>query len=87
MDSCVLNGYRDLEDPFDEQGWDDLKSDWPLEWVSDAEMTPHSRDELQAIMQAENWFRHAKQKSKPFNQSIGAVISNSSDRRVAQEPH
>ena len=78
-DTYVLHVHRDLEDPFDGDGWDDLKSDWPLEWLSGAEMTPHSRDELDAIMQAKNGFRHAKTKSKP-------MMSTTEHRRVASAP-
>lgn len=60
----LFNVYRDLEDPFDENGWDDLKSEWPLEWASDAQLLPHTPDELKAIIDAENWFRHAKTNKK-----------------------
>jgi len=76
----LFNVYRDLEDPFDENGWDDLKSEWPMEWVRDMQLSPHSSDEIAAIIKAENWFRH---KNEPKQSPYEYVVQGSSRRRAS----
>jgi hypothetical protein len=45
----LYNVYRDLEDPFDGEGWDDLKPDMVQGWVREACLKPYSFGEMRAI--------------------------------------